>query len=136
SNACGGRHFCEMLESMTTPASPPGTNRSSSPWNAHTRDLPAPLAVVDLEAFDANLGDLRRRAGGTPIRIATKSVRVPELIGRALGADGVHGVMTFTIDEAIWLVQQGITDDALMGYPSVDRTALDRLAGDETLRTS
>ena len=36
--------------------------------------------VVDLDAFDANAADLARRAGGTPIRVATKSLRVPALV--------------------------------------------------------
>src|SRR5690625_6751872 len=91
-------------------------NRPASPWNSQTEHLSAPLAVVDLDAFDANAADLRRRAGGTPIRVATKSVRVPELIRRALGMEGFAGVMTFTLAEAMWLVEQGITADALMGY--------------------
>lgn len=109
-------------------------NLRPSPWQHATAHLPAPLAVVDLEAFDANAADLRRRAGGTPIRVATKSVRVPDLIRRALANDGFSGVMSFTLDEAIWLVRQGITDDALMGYPTVDTAALARLAADAHLR--
>ncbi len=109
-------------------------NLPSSPWNSQTRNLSAPLAVVDLDAFDANAADLRRRAGGTPIRVATKSVRVPELIRRALSNPGFAGTMTFTLGEAIWLVEQGITDDALMGYPTTDLSALERMAADPNLR--
>ncbi|MEZ5159937.1 MAG: hypothetical protein R2709_03765 [Marmoricola sp.] len=41
-----------------------------------------PLVVVDLDAFDANAGYLARRAGGKPIRLASKSIRVPALIRR------------------------------------------------------
>ena len=44
-----------------------------------------PTYVVDLDAFDANAADLARRAGGKPIRVASKSLRVPALIARALG---------------------------------------------------
>ena len=47
---------------------------------------PTPIAVVDLDAFDANAADLVRRAGGKPIRVASKSLRVPALIQRALAA--------------------------------------------------
>ena len=36
-----------------------------------------PTYVVDLDAFDANAADLARRAGGKPIRVASKSLRVP-----------------------------------------------------------
>ncbi|MCS6712625.1 amino acid deaminase/aldolase [Brachybacterium sp. EF45031] len=35
-----------------------------------------PVVVVDLDAFDANAGDLVRRAQGRPIRVASKSLRV------------------------------------------------------------
>ena len=38
-------------------------------------DLATPLAVVDLDAFDANARDLASRAAGTPIRVASKSLR-------------------------------------------------------------
>ena len=40
-----------------------------------TSHLDAPFAVIDLNAFDRNAADLLRRAGGTPIRLASKSVR-------------------------------------------------------------
>ena len=46
--------------------------------------LATPLMVVDLDAFDANADDLVRRAGGKPIRVASKSLRVPALLERAL----------------------------------------------------
>ena len=52
---------------------------------------PTPLMVVDLDAFDANAADLARRAGGKPIRVASKSLRVPALIERALATPGFHG---------------------------------------------
>ena len=51
----------------------------------------SPVMVVDLDAFDANAEDLRRRAGGTPIRLASKSVRVPALIRRGLGSRRLPG---------------------------------------------
>ena len=82
--------------------------------------------VVDLDAFDANAADLARRAGGKPIRLASKSVRVPALIERALAAPGFHGVLGYTLREALWLEQQGITDDIVIAYPTVDRAALAR----------
>ena len=40
-----------------------------------TAALGAPLAALDLAAFDANAADLARRAGGLPIRVASKSLR-------------------------------------------------------------
>ncbi|MFE6971211.1 alanine racemase [Isoptericola sp. NPDC057653] len=97
-----------------------------------TAHLPAPVAVVDLDAFDANAADLRRRARGVPVRVASKSVRVRSLVGRALDA-GFEGVMAFSLSEALWLVQEG-TRDVLVGYPTVDADALARLAADVRAR--
>ena len=89
--------------------------------------LPTPAMVVDLDAFDHNAVDLVRRAGGKPIRVASKSVRVPALLERALRVDGIAGVLSFTLGEALWLYEQGISDDLVVAYPTVDRTALTRL---------
>lgn len=89
--------------------------------------LPTPLAVVDLDAFDANADDLVRRAAGKPIRVASKSVRVPDLLRRVLARDGFHGVLAYTLAEALWLEEEGVSDDLVVAYPTVDRTALSRL---------
>ena len=91
-------------------------------------DLPAtPLMVVDLDAFDANAADLARRAGGKPVRVASKSLRVPALIERALARDGFAGVLAYTVAEALWLHDHGVSDDVVVACPSVDTTALRRL---------
>lgn len=94
---------------------------------AHGEPLPTPLMVVDLEAFDANADDLVRRAGGLPIRVASKSLRVPALIRRALAHEGVSGVLAYTLAEALWLEEEAVTDDLVVAYPTVDRGALSRL---------
>ncbi|NPC43937.1 amino acid deaminase/aldolase [Nocardioides sp. zg-1230] len=86
-----------------------------------------PIAVVDLDAFDANADDLVRRAGGKPIRVASKSLRVPALIERALAHDGFAGVLAYTLAEALWLHETGISDDIVVAYPTVDVAALRRL---------
>jgi D-serine deaminase-like pyridoxal phosphate-dependent protein len=83
-----------------------------------------PAYVVDLDGFDANADDLVRRAAGTPIRVATKSVRVPALIHRALDHDGFQGVLAYNLREALWLLAEGITDDIVLGYPVADPGAL------------
>ncbi|MEV0287780.1 MULTISPECIES: amino acid deaminase/aldolase [unclassified Kribbella] len=95
----------------------------------HTADLDAPYAVVDLAAFRRNADDLVRRAGGTPIRIASKSVRCRALIAAALERPGFHGVMSYSLPEALWLAGNGV-DDILLGYPTTHRTALRSLAED------
>ncbi len=86
-----------------------------------------PLAVVDLDAFDANADDLIRRAQGKPIRVASKSLRVPALISRALERDGMSGVLGYTLREALLLHEQGITDDVVIAYPTVDTAAISEL---------
>jgi D-serine deaminase-like pyridoxal phosphate-dependent protein len=85
-----------------------------------------PLMVVDLDAFDANAADLRRRAGGLPVRVASKSLRVPALISRATATAGFSGVLGYTLAEALWLHEQQVSDDVLVAYPTVDREALSR----------
>ncbi|MFY1597747.1 amino acid deaminase/aldolase [Micromonospora sp. WMMD737] len=98
-----------------------------------TAHLDPPYAVVDLAAFDGNAAALAKRAAGKPVRIASKSVRARDLIGRALGRPGWRGVMAFTLPEALWLVRTGVTDDALVAYPTADRGALAALAADPAL---
>ncbi|MGW4940547.1 amino acid deaminase/aldolase [Actinoplanes sp. NPDC004185] len=98
-----------------------------------TDGLETPLAVVDLAAFDANAAALTARSSGKPIRVASKSVRVRSLLERVLARPGWSGVMAYTLPEAIWLVRSGVTDDVLVAYPSVDRTAIAQLAADPQL---
>jgi D-serine deaminase-like pyridoxal phosphate-dependent protein len=101
-----------------------------------TAHLDPPLAVVDLDAFDANATDLLRRAGGVPIRVASKSVRSRDLISRALARPGFAGVLAYSLREAIWLVRNGTTDDVVVAYPTTDRAALAELAADAELRSA
>src|SRR3954449_8035786 len=93
--------------------------------------LPTPIFVVDLDAFDANADDLVRRAHGLPVRVASKSLRIPALIERALAHPGFAGVLAFTLREALWLYREGICDDLVVAYPTVDRGALAELVADE-----
>lgn len=106
-------------------------NRLWSRLDAAVSSLPeppaTPIAVVDLDAFDANADDLVRRAGGKPLRVASKSLRVPALLERALAHDGFAGVLAYTLAEALWLHETGISDDVLVAYPTVDVAALRRL---------
>ena len=90
-----------------------------------------PTVVVDLDAFDANAVDLARRAGGTPIRVASKSIRVPGLLSRALAVPGFAGILGYSLREALWLAENGIADDIVLGYPTVDRDALRSLTASE-----
>ncbi|MBJ8340162.1 amino acid deaminase/aldolase [Antrihabitans sp. YC3-6] len=92
-------------------------------------DLDGPFAVVDLDAFDTNAADLVRRAGGTPIRVASKSIRVRALVQRALDSSPeFQGVLALTLPEALWLAKEGF-EDIVVAYPSTDRAALASLVG-------
>ncbi|GGW51250.1 amino acid deaminase/aldolase [Streptomyces griseoloalbus] len=97
-----------------------------------TAQLDAPLALVDLDAFDANADDLVRRAGGKPVRVASKSVRCRALLERTLAREGFAGVMSFTLAESLWLARSGF-DDVLLAYPSADRAGYAELAADPEL---
>lgn len=94
---------------------------------AATAHLDPPLAALDLRALDGNAAELVRRAGGKPVRIASKSVRCRWVLDRALGQPGFAGVMAYSVREAVWLVRHGV-GNVLMGYPSADRAALSSLA--------
>ena len=87
-----------------------------TPYDRATAHLDAPLAIVDLGAFDANAADLVRRAAGKPIRVASKSVRCRALLERVLARDGFAGIMSFTLAESLWLARAGF-DDVLLAYP-------------------
>ncbi|MFD6952565.1 alanine racemase [Nocardiopsis sp. NPDC060348] len=101
-------------------------------YEAATRGLDAPFAMVDLAAFRANATALTRRAHGKPVRVASKSVRSRELLRTVLSLPGYAGVMAFTLPEALWLAtgDRPVSDDVLVAYPTVDRRALDRLVRD------
>ncbi|MGW7551449.1 amino acid deaminase/aldolase [Streptomyces rimosus] len=101
-------------------------------YDRATAHLDAPLALVDLDAFDANAADLVRRAQGKPLRVASKSVRCRALLERALARDGFTGVMSYTLAESLWLARSGI-EDVLLAYPSADREGFAELAADPKL---
>ncbi|MFI0774344.1 amino acid deaminase/aldolase [Streptomyces sp. NPDC021212] len=101
-------------------------------YDRATAHLEAPVAIVDLRAFDDNARDLVRRAGGKPIRVASKSVRCRALLERALALDGFAGIMSFTLAESLWLAREGF-DDVLLAYPSTDRDRYATLTSDPKL---
>ncbi|MFF3764126.1 amino acid deaminase/aldolase [Streptomyces sp. NPDC001922] len=101
-------------------------------YDRATAHLDAPLAVVDLDAFDANADDLVRRARGKPVRVASKSVRCRALLERVLAREGFAGIMAFTLAESLWLARSGF-DDVLLAYPSADRDRFAELTGDPKL---
>ncbi|MEU4740289.1 amino acid deaminase/aldolase [Actinosynnema sp. NPDC023658] len=103
--------------------------------DAATKEHDPPFAIVDLDAFDGNAADLVRRAGGRPIRVASKSVRVRALLERVLARPGFAGVMCYSLAEALWLSSVDLSDDLLVAYPTVDHAALRELARDDKARS-
>lgn len=99
-------------------------------YDSATAQLEPPFAIVDLAAFRANATAMARRAGGTPIRLASKSVRCRHLVEMVLRLDGFRGILAFTLPEALWLAACGSCDDIVVAYPTADKTALARLAAD------
>ncbi|WP_442972822.1 alanine racemase [Rhodococcus sp. G-MC3] len=102
-----------------------------------TAHLEPPFAAVDAPALAANATDLVRRGNGTPVRVASKSVRSRSVLERVLGseltaAQGFQGLMTYSPAEAIWLAGLG-AQDVLMGYPTVDKAALAAITSDRVL---
>lgn len=87
-----------------------------------------PAAVVDLDAFDANVERLLApaRAAGKPVRIATKSLRCPTLIARAAERGG-GGLMTYTASETAWWASDGARD-LVLAYPTVQAADAGALA--------
>ncbi len=108
--------------------------RSDTYWpalTAATAHLDPPLAAIDLGALHHNVHDLRRRAAGTPIRVASKSVRSRAILDAVTALDGYAGVLAFTLPEALWLATGDDAHppqhDVVVGYPTADRTAIAEL---------
>lgn len=119
--------------------------------SAATAPLDPPYGVLDRAALAYNAADLVRRAGGVPIRVASKSIRVRGVLEAVLARPGFAGVLAYTLPEALWLASPRTRDgggddgdgdngrggsdldDIVVGYPSTDRAAIARLAADEQL---
>ncbi|MFC3243476.1 alanine racemase [Gordonia humi] len=93
--------------------------------------LDSPVLALDLDALDHNIADLRRRAAGRPIRVASKSLRVRSMIEKVLAEDGYAGVLAYDVAEAHWLATQSGVADVLLGYPTCRREALTALLADD-----
>jgi D-serine deaminase-like pyridoxal phosphate-dependent protein len=88
-----------------------------------------PAMVVDLGAFERNVErHVALCAGKKPMRVATKSLRVPGLLRRVQElAAAFGGFMCFSAREACFLARNGF-DDLLVAYPTLAVTELESLA--------
>jgi D-serine deaminase-like pyridoxal phosphate-dependent protein len=121
---------------LTRPTSAPWTDPVTwwSGLDAATRELDPPFGVLALDAVSANAFDLLDRAAGTPLRVASKSVRIRSVLDAVLALPGFRGVLAYTLAEALWLAAgDDRYDDVVVGYPSVDRRAIATLVGDPRL---
>lgn len=94
-----------------------------------TREFSAPVIALGIEALSHNAHDLLRRAGGLPIRVASKSIRVRRVLDAVLALPGYHGVLAYSLAEALWL--SDTIEDIVVAYPTADRAAIAALAADE-----
>ena len=89
-------------------------------YRALTRGEALPCALVDLDAFEANVRALVEplRGSGKTLRVATKSVRCPDLVRRVMELAGpvAHGLMTYTAAETAYWADAG-QQDLLLAYP-------------------
>ena len=114
----------------------PSVRAGACPWLAPAEYWPAlskatsgldtPVGALHLGALRHNAHDMLSRAGGTPIRIASKSLRVRGVLEAALALPGYRGVLAYTLAEALWLAES--LDDIVVGYPTADRAAIRALA--------
>jgi D-serine deaminase-like pyridoxal phosphate-dependent protein len=102
--------------------------QSHERYEAIFEQVEAPFAFVDLDAMWSNAGAMLERAGGKPIRVASKSLRCRGLLERILRRDPLFaGLMTFTLPETLWLAEHGF-ENLLLAYPTADTGALGELA--------
>lgn len=116
----------EITARETKTTSPLAAIAAATPWDYEAlreivRNEPLPLALVDLDRFDDNVRQFAKHAtaAGKTIRVASKSIRVPELLKRAFAVGGstLQGVMCYSAQEVGFLAEQGF-DDFLVGYPT------------------
>jgi D-serine deaminase-like pyridoxal phosphate-dependent protein len=87
-----------------------------------------PLMIVDLDILEENTRRLARIAEshGKNLRVASKSVRVPDLLKHIcrVGGERFRGLMCFSAEEVELLAREGF-DDLLIAYPTVQPTDLE-----------
>jgi D-serine deaminase-like pyridoxal phosphate-dependent protein len=127
------------LDLLSTPTATKPWDHPASYWDAMSHalaDVSGPVAAINAAALRYNALDLVVRASGVPIRVASKSVRVREVLDAVLALPGYQGILAFTLPEALWLAEsrEGAPpmDDIVLGYPTADRAAIAALVADET----
>jgi D-serine deaminase-like pyridoxal phosphate-dependent protein len=92
-----------------------------SKLNHTLKDYTLPAVLIDMDALDRNIERIRIEVerSGKKMRLASKSVRVPALLKYILekGGPAFQGLLCYTIDEALFLIDQGF-QDCVVAYPA------------------
>lgn len=84
-----------------------------------------PSAWLCLDALHANIAAVNERLGDKKLRVASKSLRcVPVLKRIAKASPAFVGLMSYSVQETRFLVEQGFLD-ILCAYPSVDTSGIE-----------
>lgn len=92
-------------------------------------DKRLPAVVVDLVAFQKNIESVASiaKAHSKKIRVATKSLRVPELIKKILNyGPPFQGLLCYSAQEILKLAELGFSD-MLLAYPTLQKADLEDL---------
>jgi D-serine deaminase-like pyridoxal phosphate-dependent protein len=82
------------------------------------REHRAPLAWLDVVAFENNINWISKQSASKKIRLGSKSLRARWAIESILKSNPIfQGVLTISIPEALWLFSKGI-NDFLVAYPT------------------
>ena len=120
------------LDLLSAPEATQPWGDAAAYWRSMTdavADVSGPVAAINVSALRFNALDMVVRSAGVPIRVASKSVRVREVIDATLDIAGYRGILAFTLREALWLAETH--DDVVLGYPTADRAAIAALTTDE-----
>lgn len=89
-----------------------------------------PAALVNLDALDENSTRMLSfvRGTGKTVRVASKSIRCPWILDYIFKLDPIYkGIMSFTVEEAAFLAQEG-RNDILVAYPTVQQSDMELMA--------
>ena len=97
-------------------------------YNTAFPQIERPFAWLDLDALDQNIQYVNEACGHKQVRIATKSVRSVEVLQYVQkNLKYCSGFMTFTAEETLYLLEQGL-DHLLLGYPIYEQQPLNHIA--------
>ncbi len=96
----------------------------------------APFAWVEMDALDENILTIAERAKSKNIRLATKSIRCRFILSYILDKlPYSFGLMSFTIEESIWLAEKGFTN-ILLGYPTLEVDLIKKVVSNPQLNAA